>query len=158
MRLLTLFALATAVGSVAAEKYTGPRPPKADVLYLMHADNLIETEVREAKTENRKDIDVGVIDGASSPVRTPLAEPVFLLKSDQIGVDKLSAFKLDPKNGRREVVVGSKKGKAANRPIHLVVKRLEDKLYRVEVDQPLENGEYTISPDGSNMTFSFQIY
>jgi hypothetical protein len=26
------------------------------------------------------------------------------------------------------------------------------------VDEPLENGEYTLSPEGSNDTFSFQIY
>ena len=38
-----------------AEKYTGPRPPKADVPYLLHADNLIETEIGKAKSDERKD-------------------------------------------------------------------------------------------------------
>ena len=37
-----------------AEKYTGPRPPKADIPYLMHADNLIETEVGKAASDERR--------------------------------------------------------------------------------------------------------
>ena len=28
----------------AADKYSGPRPPKADLPYLVHADNLVPTE------------------------------------------------------------------------------------------------------------------
>ena len=34
---------------MAADKYTGPKPPKADVPYLLHADTLIETEAVEAR-------------------------------------------------------------------------------------------------------------
>ena len=30
--------------SGADEKYTGPHPPKPDIPYLMHADNLVEPE------------------------------------------------------------------------------------------------------------------
>ena len=47
MRLISVFLLVTCISipAVAAEKYTGPRPPKADVPYLLHADNLIETEI-----------------------------------------------------------------------------------------------------------------
>ena len=92
-----------------AEKYTGPRPPKADIPYLMHADNLIETEVGKAKSDERKDTVVATLPGASSPVKTPLAEPIFLFKADKLSVDKIAAFRLDVKNGQREVVVNAKK-------------------------------------------------
>ncbi|MEJ7609358.1 MAG: hypothetical protein WKF37_24560 [Bryobacteraceae bacterium] len=57
-----------------------------------------------------------------------------------------------------EVVVSHKKGKNVAKPIYLVVTRLDDGLYKIEVDQQLENGEYTLTPQGSDETFSFQIY
>lgn len=154
------FLTLTLLGALAsaADKYTGPRPPKADVLYLLHADNLVETEIGKAKNEERKDLVVATVPGASSPVKTPLAEPVFLIKTDKILVDKLGAFRMEVKNGQREVVVNAKKLKNLKPPIHLTVTKLDDRLYRVEVDEVLENGEYSVSPDGSDETFSFQIY
>jgi hypothetical protein len=141
-----------------ATKYSGPRPPKPDVLYLLHADNLVETEVAVAKEETRKDAGVAMVAGASSPAKTPLAEPIFLVKTNQLAPDKLAAYKFEVKNGNREVVVSHKKQKNAAKPIHLTVTKLDDNLFKVEVDQPLENGEYTISPEGSNDTFNFQVY
>lgn len=155
------FALAALLCSVpmhAAEKYTGPRPAKADVPYLLHADNLVETEIGAAKEESRKDATVAIMAGASSPVKTPLAEPIFLFKSSRISPDKLAAYKLEVKNGAREVTVSHKKAKNVAKPIYLNVTKLDEGLYKIEVDQPLENGEYTLSPEGSNDTFSFQIY
>src|SRR5436305_14634890 len=46
-----------ALGTLRAadEKYSGPVPPKKDVLYLLHADNLIETEVATASQSASKD-------------------------------------------------------------------------------------------------------
>jgi len=150
--------LALAASVFGAEKYTGPRPPKADIPYLMHADNLIETEVGKARSDEKKDTVTASIPGASSPVKTPLAEPIFIFKSDKLAPEKLAAFRLDVKNGQREVVVNAKKAKNLRQPIHLQVTKLDDRLYRIEVDEPLENGEYSLSPDGSDETFSFQIY
>ena len=158
-RLLPAIAVfATFTPLFAASKYTGPRPPKADVLYLLHADNLLETETVVAKEETRKDAGVAIIPGTSSPAKTPLAEPIFLLKSNQVLPGKLAAYKFEVKNGNREVVIAHKKQKNVAKPIHLQVTKLDDNLYRVEIDQPLENGEYTISPEGSNDTFNFQVY
>ena len=153
---LTLTVVASTL--FGAEKYTGPRPPKADIPYLMHADNLIETEVGKAASDERKDTVVATIPGASSPVKTPLAEPIFLFKADKLSVDKIAIFKLDVKNGQREVVVNAKKAKNMRPPIHVQVTKLDERLYRIDVDEPLENGEYSLSPDGSDETFSFQIY
>ena len=35
-------------GVAWAQKYDGPRPPKKDMIYLLHADNLVPTETGEA--------------------------------------------------------------------------------------------------------------
>jgi hypothetical protein len=157
LHVVTITALASGL-LAAAEKYTGPRPPKADVPYLMHADNLVETEQGTAANEQRKDSTYAVIDGAASTAKTPLAEPVFLIRADKVQVDKLEAYRLDVKNGKREVLIGHKKPKNVARPIHLEITRLDEKLYRVEVDEPLENGEYSLTPAGSDAVFSFAIY
>jgi hypothetical protein len=141
-----------------AEKYTGPRPPKVDVPYLLHADNLIETEAASAATETRKDATIAVLKGASSPVKTPLAEPIFVIRTEKFTPEKFEVYKLEPKNGQREVMIGHKKPKNVQRPIHLAITRLDDRLYQIEVDEPLENGEYTLTPQGSDETFSFAIY
>jgi hypothetical protein len=152
------FALLACTTVFAADKYNGPRPPKADVPYLMHADNLVETESGKAKSDERKDTVIATLPGAASPVKTPLSEPIFLIKTDKLLVDKIQAYRLEVKNGQREVVVNAKKLKNMQKPIHLQVTKLDDRLYRVEVDEPLENGEYSLSPDGSDETFSFQVY
>jgi len=160
MRTFSLFAVALLVcaQAFAADKYTGPRPPKADVPYLLHADNLIETEVGQASQESKKDQSVAVINGANSPVRTPLSEPIFIIRTDKLQGDRFECYKLESKNGKREVVIGQKKGKGVPRPVYLAVTRLDDRLYKIEVDEPLENGEYSLTPQGSDQTFSFAVY
>lgn len=153
-------ALMLMLGSLvfAADKYTGPRPPKTDLPYLLHADNLVATEPGEAKEETRKDATIATLTGAASAAKTPLAEPIFLLKTNKLRADKIAAYKMTVRNGNREVTVNHKNAKNVARPIHVVVTRLEEGLYKIEVDEPLENGEYTLSPEGSNETFSFAIY
>jgi hypothetical protein len=154
---LASLVLATS-GLSAATKYDGPRPPKKDIPYLVHADNLVETEIGVAKQESRKNSQVATVPGATSPVKTPLSEPIFIIHTEKVDASKLAVYKLEVKKGNREVVVGQSKGRGASKPIFLLVDRLDDNLYKVEVDQPLENGEYVMSPDGSDDTFSFQIY
>jgi hypothetical protein len=41
------------VGTAWTADYTGPRPPKPDMLYLVHADNLVPTESTDAKEEGK---------------------------------------------------------------------------------------------------------
>ena len=111
-----------------------------------------------SSNEDRKDETLATVQGASSPVKTPLAEPIFLLKSEKLNADKFEAYRVEPKNGRREVVISHKKGKNLARPIHLTVTRLDTGLFRIEVDEPLENGEYVLTPEGSAAVFGFSIY
>jgi hypothetical protein len=160
MRRLLMFLASVLIAAAvfAAERYNGPRPPKADVPYIVHADNLVETDAGEAKEEKRKDDTIAVLDGTTAKARTPIAEPMFLLKSEKILPDKMEAYKLLAKDGRREVIIGSKKTKNVQRPIYLALTKLDDRLYRIEVDEPLENGEYCLTPQGSNTTFAFSIY
>lgn len=149
-----------AIPALAQSKYTGPRPPKSDVPYLLHAANLVETETAEAKEEKRKDDTAYVVSGATSPARTPLSEPIFLLDSKKIVPEKLQLYRLDAKNGKREVVFPpvNKRRKDGARPFHLNFRRLGEGLYRIEANEYLQNGEYALTPEGSNSVFLFQVY
>jgi len=140
-----------------AQKYSGPRPAKPDLPYLMHADNLIPAESAEAREEERKGDVTYIVSGANSSVRTPLASPAFLILTDQLQADRLQLFKLQSKGGQREVLFTRKK-KLVTHPIRLNVTRLDESLYKIEVDEILENGEYSLSPADSNQVFCFQIY
>ena len=134
-----------------------PVPPKPDVPYLKHAENLVPTEVLEAKEEKgKKDDLIYVVEGASSRARTPLASPILLLQADKVEVAKLALYKLESRNGRREIVFSSKKQPKA---IRVELTRLNtEKLYRLEVEESLEPGEYAVSAEGSTQVFCFQVY
>lgn len=151
--------LAFTLPVVAADPYNGPRPPKPDLPYLVHADNLVATEATEATQETRKDDTAYTIPGAASPARTPVAEPIFLLQGDTLSPNKLELYKLEVKGGRREVVMPAKgKKRSGPRPLHLTVTKLEGNLYRVEAAEPLEDGQYSLSPSDSNKVFCFEVY
>jgi hypothetical protein len=145
-----LIAILLAAAAWSAD-YTGPKPPKPDMLYLVHADNLLPTEASEAKQEK----DTYSVMGATSTAKTPLAEPIFLLQSDKLTPESLELYRMEVKGGKREVTISKRRGA---RPLHLSVTRLERGLYRVEAADPLENGEYAISPSGSNRVFCFQVF
>ena len=137
--------------------YKGPRPPQADVPFLLHASTLLKTEVAEAKEESKKDDTTYIISGAASEVKTPLAEPIFLLESDTLNPDRLELYRLEVRNGRREVTMNQKKRRGP-KPLKLLVNRLSDRLYRIEVAEMLDPGEYSLSPADSNRVFCFQVY
>lgn len=154
----SLFVFLLLAGSGFAQNYSGPRPPQPDVPYIKQADNLIATEVADAKEEKRKKETYFVIPGANSTARTPLASPIFLVKTDKLDPSKLQLFKVTSKNGQREILF-SKKDKQVAMPLRLDVNRVgSDNLYQIEVDDTLGNGEYSLTPEGSNQVFCFQVY
>ncbi len=155
MRYLALFLLVSC--AAWSQKYTGPRPPKADLPYLKHASNLIPTEATEAKEEAGKKEEITyVIAGASSTAKTPLASPIFLFLSEKMSPERLQLFHLESRNGRRELVVSPKK---PGIPIRVNVTRLtKDGLYQLEVEDSLEPGEYSLSPTESNAAFCFAVF
>jgi len=160
-RRLLRFSFAVALLSVSAlaDEYKGPRPPKADIPYLLHADDLIQTEVTEAKQDSQKKSATYTIPGAASSARTPLAEPIFLMEQGKMDPGTLELWRLDVRNGERVVSVTSGgRRHGAGGPLHLTVTKVADGLFRIEVDDILENGEYSLSPTGSNRAFCFEVY
>ena len=145
------------MGVIGAQKYSGPRPPKPDVPYLVHADNLVETEVTEAKEEKRKEDIAYIVAGASSSAKTPLAGPKFLFQAEKLEAGKLQLYRFEVKNGRREVFFAHK-GKGSAQPRRIEVSPLGGGLFRIEVNDSLENGEYGLTPEGVNTVFCFQVY
>jgi hypothetical protein len=138
--------------------YTGPTPPKADVPYLLHASTLIETEALEAHDEEKKNSRVYWVSGASSAVRTPLPEPIFIIKIAKLNPDKLELYRFEAKKDRRELTLKDRPGRNDPKALHVNVTKVGKDLYRVEAAETLENGEYSLSPSGSNVVFAFQVY
>ncbi len=156
---LVLLALVPALAQ-APRKYNGPRPPKPDVPYLLHASKLIETEKSAATESKAKDGTLYTVPGAESPVKTPVPEPIFLFKAEKVNPDTLALYRMTPRGGSRTLPVPAqgRRRKDSPRPIFLLVTPLEPGLFRVEVNEPLEDGEYCLSPDGSNDVFCFSEY
>jgi hypothetical protein len=155
LRRLVWLALAVAVAA-SAQKYDGPVPPKPDLPYLKHGDTLIPTEAVEAKEEKKKDDTNYIIAGPNSSVKTPLASPIFLMKADKLQPKNLQLYKFESKNGHRELGFTAKKPPTA---IRIVVTKLSsDGVWKVEVDESLEPGEYSLSPSDSNQAFCFQVF
>jgi hypothetical protein len=154
-RVLALLLFASLAAS--AQSYNGPRPPKPDLPYLKHADNLVPTEPSEAKEEKgKKDEITYVILGANSKARTPLASPILLLQQEKLVASSLQLYKLESRNGRREITASPKK---PMKPIRVEATRLDSSgLYKIEVVESLEPGEYSLSPEGSNQVFCFQVF
>jgi hypothetical protein len=157
---VTLLALAAVCGA-QSKKYTGPKPPKPDVPYLLHASNLVPLETGTASEESRKDETANIVRGSASPARTPLAEPIFLLASEKLTPEKLELFRVTlSKAGNREVVMptNKKKMKDAPKPIRLSIAKVDSNIYRLEATEALDNGSYCLSPSGTQEVFCFDVY
>lgn len=148
---------AAALGKAQDEKYSGPVPPQKDVPYLLHADNLIATEVANASQSSSKGDQVFSVAGETSTARTPLAEPIFLLAADKLSPESLGLYQFEVSKGRRQISIGRKRGKGA-KVFHTSVRTLAPGLFRVEAAQYLENGEYCLSPEGENIAFCFTVF
>jgi hypothetical protein len=160
MRLTILFFTCFALTATFAQKYTGPVPEKADVPYLVLADNLIPTEVVTAQEQKgkKKDETIYYVAGPASTARTPLASPTFLMKVKDLAPEKLELYKLDVKNGRREITIRTSAHAKNTAAMHVDVKRLSDDLVRLQVSESLPNGQYSFTPPGSNDVFCFEVY
>jgi hypothetical protein len=138
---------------------TGLVPEKEDLPYIVQADNLIPTETSTAQEQKgKKDEITYFISSAASTAKTPLASPIFLLKAKNVVPEKLQLYKFDVRNGRREITFHT--GKHAKNPegYHLDVKHLNGDIYRIEVGDSLPNGEYSLTPEGSNDVYCFQVF
>jgi hypothetical protein len=109
----------------------------------------------EAREEKQKGNTLYVVEGAGSTVRTPLASPIFLFQSEKIVPQELGLYKLEVRNGRREIVFRVTR---SPKPIRVDVANVEGNLYKLEVGDTLPPGEYALSPQGSNQVFCFAVY
>ncbi|MBV9304403.1 MAG: hypothetical protein JOY62_05955 [Acidobacteriaceae bacterium] len=145
--------------ATAQDKYAGPKPEKKDVPYLLHGDKLVMTEVQNASQSRSKDGQLFFVPGATSPARTPLAEPIFLFSPDRFRAEQLGLFRFEVRNGRREIVISGKRKRNSDEPVfHLSVRRLDEGLFRLESSESLSPGEYSLSPEGDNTAFCFTVY
>jgi hypothetical protein len=147
---LLLFALAA-----LAQQYEGPRPTKPDLPFLIQGDQVIATEGLEAKEHKQKKDALFVIEGAASPARTHLSSPLFLFEAERIVPETLGLYKLDVKDGQRQILFPSRK---PPKPILVDVKRVDANVFRIEIHETLAPGEYALSPEGSNAVFCFAVY
>jgi hypothetical protein len=156
--LLCVLLMVPAVWAQNTEKYNGPRPPKPDVPYLLEVNRLIETEVSEASQSAEKNGTVYSVKGTTSPVRSPMAEPIFLFQASKLNPDRLSLFKMAVKGGDRTLFFPAKRSKDGPKPIYLMVTPLGGGLFKVEVNEFINDGDYCLSPDGSTQVFCFATY
>ena len=134
-----------------------PTPEKTDTPYLIHADNLVETETNEAIDESTEKEGKYAVPGATSPARTPLAVPEFYYLAEKLPPSTLQLYRFETVNGRREIVIRKKK-KILAEPYRVSLFLVKDKLVRLRVNDTLTEGEYCLTPDGSNAVFCFTVY
>jgi len=155
---ITLLAAALiALPAAAQQRYTGGPPPKKDVPFLVQADNLIETESAKATAQTKKNDTIYTMSGDKSTARTPLASPMLVIDSDALDATKLQLFRLEVKNGHREITF-KKKGKGGAMPLNIEVSKVRGNLFQIRVLDSLDPGEYSLSPDGSNAAFCFEVF
>lgn len=155
--LLGLIAFAGLLPGQAAKKWSGPRPAKPDVPFLYHVSQLIELESGMAVEGKSKDGSLYSINGPSSSIKTPLAEPIFLFLAGKINPERMSLFKMEVKGGQRTLLLPEpgKRKKDTARPLFMLVTAYDKGLFKLEVNEFLADGEYCLSPDGSNQVFCF---
>lgn len=156
-RLLIAFASSLLV-VLAQDPYKGPVPEQVDVPHIRHANKLVATDVGEAKDESAKGDTIYTVAGAGANAKTPLTEPSFIIKVNKLNVQQMQLYRMEAKGGQRQLVLPQKPKKNSPRPLRLSLDPLGTGLYRLEVQEPLENGEYCLSPGGSNAVYCFAVY
>ncbi|MFN7541887.1 MAG: hypothetical protein ACK5TN_03710 [Acidobacteriota bacterium] len=157
-RLLLLFPGLSLFVLLSQEPYKGPVPEKADVPHIRHANKLVPTDVGEAKDESAKGDTIYTVPGAAATARTPLTEPSFIIKVNQLNVQQMQLYRMEVKGGQRQLMLPQKPKKNSPRPLRLSLDSIGSGLFRLEVQEPLENGEYCLSPGGSNAVYCFAVY
>lgn len=133
------------------------KPPKPDIPFLLHANNLVETESKIAVEHEKKRELIYTVESPSSGVNTPMARPELVILSDKIDPHRLQLYGFESKNGHREILLRKKK-KVVARPYFLSINRLRSNIFLIRVDNFLPNGEYCLTPDSSNKVFCFTVY
>jgi hypothetical protein len=145
----------------AEKKYTGPRPPKTDVPFLQHASTLIEVEKGEADEAHSHGNITYSVAGATSRTRTPVPEPVFYFQSDKINPEHMVLYKMDTKSGQRTLTMPEQGRRKDTHPIFMLIDPVSSSvpgLWKIEVNEVIDPGEYCLSPEGVNTVYCFTEY
>jgi hypothetical protein len=155
--ILGLIAFAGCLPGQASKKWSGLRPTKPDVPFLWHVGQLVELESGTAVESKSKDGTVYSVPGAGSSAKTPLPEPIMLFQAGKINPERMSLFRMEVKGGQRNLLLPEpgKRKKDSARPLFMLVTALDKGLFKLEVNEFLQDGEYCLSPDGSNQVFCF---
>lgn len=84
-------------------------------------------------------------------------QPLLVIDADSMDATKLQLFRLEVKNGHREITF-KKKGKGDAMPLNIEVAKVRGTLFQIRVLDSLDPGEYSLSPDGSNDAFCFEVF
>ncbi len=150
---IVLFTIALA----AQTKYTGPKPERKDVPYLVQAATLVQTEIIRSTPKENGEQTTWSIPGETSLAKTPLALPILVIDASTVTPAKLQLFAFEQKGGRRELTV-NRKGSGGAEPILITVGNVSGTLYRIETVNEIENGEYGLTVPGSNQFFCFSVF
>jgi len=154
-RSLAPVALLFAVALSAAEPAV---PEKVDTPYLMHGSQLVEVETNVALDESTEKEGRYAVEGATSSVRTPFAGPQLAFRPDKIDPRDLQLYRFESTGSRREIFLRKKK-KILVEPYRMSVLETEqDGVVQLRVNDGLPDGEYCITPEGSNAVFCFTVY
>jgi hypothetical protein len=154
-RVLTGILLAIALG--AQTKPAVPKPDKKDVPYLIHAGTLVQTEIARPVPKSDGALTTWSIPGESSLAKTPLALPALVIDAMAISPAKLELYQFELKGAHRELTL-AKNWTGETQPILITVSNLSGTLYRIEVVNEVENGEYGLTVPGSNQFFCFSVF
>lgn len=142
----------------AQRSYSGPKPSKKDLPYLLEAQRLIPAEAEPATESKSKADRTFSVPGTSSNARTPLPEPIFLFASDKINPEQLALYRLEVNNGHREVAPAQGGDEDNPEDLRLTLRTLDQGLYRIEASHMLDPGEYALKASDNNTAFCFTIY
>lgn len=155
--LTAIVSLAIAVTLAAQIKKAIPKPDKKDVLYLVHASTLVQTEIVRPVPKDDGASNTWSIPGESSLAKTPLALPIFTIDTASIAPEKLQLYPFEIKDAHRELTL-RKKGPSETEPILITISPISGTLYRIELVNEIPNGEYGLTIPGSNQFFCFSVF
>jgi hypothetical protein len=155
--LTAIVILTTALALTAQIKKAIPKPDKKDVLYLVHASSLVQTEVARPAPKDDGANTTWSIPGESSLAKTPLALPIFTIDAAAIVPEKLQLYPFEVKGAHRELTL-RKKGPSETEPILIAISSISGTLYRIELVNEIPNGEYGLTIPGSHQFFCFSVF
>jgi len=134
-----------------------PKPDKKDVVYIVHAATLVQTEIMRPAPKDNGDSTTWSIPGEASLAKTPLALPIFTIDAGSLAPEKLRLYQFEQKGAHRELTL-KKRSAGEPEPVLITISNIAGSLYRIETVNEIPNGEYGFTIPGSNQFFCFTVF